>query len=752
MWREFVDGTCSSIADASFHRNASLLLFGVLALFAVVNNPAPFLRAFGINPILMQAFQQTGLSANTTNATTPYATTNSVNTTTLENVTNSTTTVQPTTTINSTATVTTQQTGYPASFANYAIKANRGIATVSVQKTVRSFDLNISSSVLTHVNTSLKSPVGDFHISITNQSTSFQQNTTTIASPAYQYIQIAEGSTSPSNPAFDMDQYVSHVTYDFSVADSWIESHNISSSSIRLFKYQSDKWLPLPTQVVSSNTTQTLFSSNSSSFSNYVISYVTGNTQSSSSTNMILIMPIGYTSYIVTCGTGGYNMPATSFLTTNVGASPPSGALCNGNSPYICAAVGYQTSATGWCDQSSAWYMVIAGVGANVIMSNAQVFSAANNTAGSSVSLSYTVAVPNSLVIIAGTAGWEDGSFTVPSGCTQKDYVTTSGQDSSYDMVCNQNPGTYSTVLTLDGQSVGTTAAYVFAPYNVVLNDLPSTANIVTNGGITYGSGSIMTVIGGNPVNAMPPASGNFVFSSWTVSDPANIIISNSLAANTFLTVEGPGTLTANFNALTTFSETGLPNSAETWNVIYDGINQNVIAPNSIAFSTSSGLYSYTVNEVVIGSTVYTPTPASGTTSAGNAVPITFSTSSGTCTIILSPSNVIAFGQVSPGSGSPTNVLITDQNTGTATAEMLVAGLLPSGNWISGSSSFYVSNTAWNPTSLSAFGGNLLSPNLVDTSMAVSGGGSSNIYFGLKVPPNQPAGAYNSIITIENSC
>lgn len=83
---------------------------------------------------------------------------------------------------------------------------------------------------------------------------------------------------------------------------------------------------------------------------------------------------------------------------------------------------------------------------------------------------------------------------------------------------------------------------------------------------------------------------------------------------------------------------------------------------------------------------------------------------------------------------------------------MLVAGLLPSGNWISGSSSFYVSNTAWNPTSLSVFDGNLLLPSLTDTSMAVPGGGSSNIYFGLNVPPNQPAGTYNSIITIENSC
>ena len=73
-----------------------------------------------------------------------------------------------------------------------------------------------------------------------------------------------------------------------------------------------------------------------------------------------------------------------------------------------------------------------------------------------------------------------------------------------------------------------------------------------------------------------------------------------------------------------TFTENGLPNSGEKWNVTYGGNTINAIVPNSIVFSVVPGSYAYTVPDVSVGANTYVPLQPSGSVSAGNTVAVTF--------------------------------------------------------------------------------------------------------------------------------
>ncbi len=122
-------------------------------------------------------------------------------------------------------------------------------------------------------------------------------------------------------------------------------------------------------------------------------------------------------------------------------------------------------------------------------------------------------------------------------------------------------------------------------------------------------------------------------------------------------------------------------------------------------------------------------------------------TSAITCSISLSP-GTISFSTLAPGSTFDTNQLITDTNGGSTSANVLVFG----GNWISGPLSFGVSNTLWNPASLSAYGGNALSGSLAATNIIVGAASSNNIYFGLGAPAGVGEGTYTQNIIVENQC
>ena len=117
------------------------------------------------------------------------------------------------------------------------------------------------------------------------------------------------------------------------------------------------------------------------------------------------------------------------------------------------------------------------------------------------------------------------------------------------------------------------------------------------------------------------------------------------------------------------------------------------------------------------------------------------------CQISLS-ANAISFGNISPGAYWPTNVLVTDTNSGSANAYMGVYG----SNWVLGSNSFGVSNTLWSPIQQSSYTGTPLSATAANTAILVPAGSSNGIYFGLQVPTGTPAGSYPQTIVIENNC
>ena len=197
------------------------------------------------------------------------------------------------------------------------------------------------------------------------------------------------------------------------------------------------------------------------------------------------------------------------------------------------------------------------------------------------------------------------------------------------------------------------------------------------------------------------------------------------------------------------FSESGLPNSGELWNVTYDGTTENAIVPNTIIFSEVPGKYSFSIPNQVVSGKTYIPNTASGYIVTGNSTVITFSqSSSSVCTISLN-SNTINFGSINPNSSIFTTNSIIDSNTGSANAYLYVFG----GNWINGAQSFGVSNTSYaSAVGISYNSANKLSAIAVNTLLSVPSSGSNTIYFGFNLPKAIKSGIYNQTITIENSC
>ncbi|MGC8699955.1 MAG: hypothetical protein ACP5RK_03085, partial [Candidatus Micrarchaeia archaeon] len=100
---------------------------------------------------------------------------------------------------------------------------------------------------------------------------------------------------------------------------------------------------------------------------------------------------------------------------------------------------------------------------------------------------------------------------------------------------------------------------------------VPNNQQILFANSIYYSGNSISIAPGNYPINAI--ATGNFVFSSW-LSSNANASFLNQASQNTTVSLSGNSIITASFNALTTFSESGLPANA-VWSIIYNGIYQN---------------------------------------------------------------------------------------------------------------------------------------------------------------------------------
>lgn len=119
-----------------------------------------------------------------------------------------------------------------------------------------------------------------------------------------------------------------------------------------------------------------------------------------------------------------------------------------------------------------------------------------------------------------------------------------------------------------------------------------------------------------------------------------------------------------------------------------------------------------------------------------------------TCAISLS-SSTLDFGTLAPQGNTITNAIITDTNSGTATANLLVSGT----DWTSGSNTIGVSNTLWDGTVQTSYTGTALTSTATDTGLTVApNSGTQAIYFGVGIPSNALAGSYTETITLENSC
>ncbi len=150
-----------------------------------------------------------------------------------------------------------------------------------------------------------------------------------------------------------------------------------------------------------------------------------------------------------------------------------------------------------------------------------------------------------------------------------------------------------------------------------------------------------------------------------------------------------------------------------------------------------------------------------GTTSPSNVV--ASATVLGLC--YVSVPATMTFTSIPAGSSDPTNLQITDTDTGgNQAANVFIAG---NALWVTSSpgasNSFAISNTLWNPTtnSLSTVG-NAITTTLIDTRIQipaptqVAPTQTANIYFGLNVPGGVSGSAggytYTTTITIMNGC
>ncbi|MGC8676598.1 MAG: hypothetical protein ACP5T3_03765, partial [Candidatus Micrarchaeia archaeon] len=108
----------------------------------------------------------------------------------------------------------------------------------------------------------------------------------------------------------------------------------------------------------------------------------------------------------------------------------------------------------------------------------------------------------------------------------------------------------------------------LIGPIPVTFDDNPNTASVSVNGTVQVNGNVVSACEGGQvfTINAIAPSTGNWVFSSWGVNTATNLSVSNIISANALLTVNGTGTVTATWNGITKFFETGLP-SGSTWNV-----------------------------------------------------------------------------------------------------------------------------------------------------------------------------------------
>ncbi len=290
--------------------------------------------------------------------------------------------------------------------------------------------------------------------------------------------------------------------------------------------------------------------------SDYVVSYVSGATYNPSTTGY----PDNVTTLALQPGFKDYYWTASAAVAIDThNYTVDAEAMPQYNPPINGSNAGHSNSSVGTITEtqpnahSDDWEGLIAGVGANLPFNDAVPTTYSNNgpLKSKSVTHTYQVTQPGSFVIIDVAQGAANmahfTSISVPSGCTVlEQYLYGAGSVGLEQAVCpNQGAGTYDISWSVSGKQSGvTTAAYVFAPYNVALSVNQTGAGTIMTDGNSYTNGAI-SVIGKGSIaaNAAP----GYTFSHWVVSNSTNLVIGNATNANTTLAVLGSGTVTADF-------------------------------------------------------------------------------------------------------------------------------------------------------------------------------------------------------------
>ncbi len=656
------------------------------------------------------------------------------------------------------------------------INARGGFARTSLAVRSRGANLNISTgSVLYGVRVRFKnSTVTRFNVSVAN-GTQVPAMAPAPSALVYQYIQINDTVYNTTN---SVDPYISNVTYNFQVQSGWLAQQGIAPQNITLLKYinSSQSWISLQTSVVGFNSSDFFYSAVSNSFSTYAITYPGPANAAVTGQNSITLLLSSQPSFNYFWA---FAVNALSGARAGVGFNwtSTSNAFLTVNAPNNANAI----VSTGWSTKPSATYnnpaatantgnMVIVGVAANVVEANSKVF-VGNGLKVSSNSLTFTVATANSLVIVMSgisnglnaTTNW----LTVNSALANVVYGNSLTNVWAGIRIFNSLPaGTYKeSTNAINTNAIIATSIFVFPTYTVTFNDIPGTGSIATNGVSQKTANAVAGLLGTGTINAIAP-NANFIFSSWTVKNAVNTIVASSTSSNTYLTVEGNSVVTANYNGLTTFLETGLPGGT-TWNVVYNGIlSYNSLSPNNanVVFNTIwLGSASYTVNSQVVGGSTYIPSPASGTVVVGNGISVAFSLAS--CFVSVS-NTLVNFGSITTGSNVPTqNAVTVTDNSGSVAANILIEGGI--GNVINPANDIWkgtsagntigISNTVWSASLNTAYGSaTRVSNTPVDTQIQIPspGGGSAsnNIYLGMGIPRGTPADTYTTNVVIEITC
>ena len=459
--------------------------------------------------------------------------------------------------------------------------------------------------------------------------------------PVFQYFVINQ---SFYNTNESVDGNVSYVRYNFTVTKAWAFEHNISSGNVRLYKYSylNGTWNELPTAYDGENGTNYFYTAFSDSMSTYVVSFGSGSGTSAASPISVTVSPTTYSHYIFGVAAYTIGSPSATELTGvnwTVNATDSENVTAGPNFDAAETSVGQKTGATGTATfnagggPKAASYAALGGIGLN-ISNIGQLGKTTNISAiNANLTLNYSVLVNSSFVVLVGTIGAGYlSSLKIPAGCSVYQNVTDGTQASVFIAACQDEAiGSYSVSMYAGAAAsvpgvaaitpVSTLVAYQYYPRNVTFYDSPTNTTVSTNSK-TYTNGQAAHLLGRGVITSNPPQN-NFIFTGWKSSPATNISIYTPSSQTTEVYVSGSGSITADYNGITTFNESGLPSST-VWNVTYDGL-LNSSSTGKITFDTIPGTYSFSVANQIVNGTTYLPSPRSGTLSAGTTQFVLFS-------------------------------------------------------------------------------------------------------------------------------